>query len=553
MTESSTGVSLYQPRGYQQALIDGAFSFWAKGGRFLLIVLPTGGGKTFIFARIVSMLKGSVCVVAHRGELVAQISIALAREGVRHRIIGSNELARRCVAAHLSELQMNLVQPASRVMVCSIDTLIKMSPDDPLLGQVTTWVQDEAHHVLQENKWGKVARMFPRANGLGVTATPIRADGKGLGAHADGLFEEMLVGPSMRELIEAGYLTDYRIFAPPSDLDLSQVSLATDGDFNRTKLAKARRQSHITGDVIEHYLRIAPGKQGVTFDVDVETATTTAQAFQAAGVQAAIVHGGTQDGLRAELLARFRRREIQQLVNVDLFGEGFDVPAIEVVSMARPTQSYALFAQQFGRALRPLEGKTKAIIIDHVGNTVRHGLPDAERSWSLDRRERRISSGPTDVMPIRVCPQCTGAYERVYASCPFCGYRPEPIGRSNPAQVDGYLHELDPETLKAMRGEISRIDGAPRFPTGLDWTAQKRIADVHRERQVQQAELRGAMALWSGWQTYMNRPLDEQDRRFYLRYGVDKATAQTLGTADARTLLGHINRDLDSNGVVRKI
>lgn len=542
-------IAVHQARDYQQILIDGAFTFWRGGGKYVLIVLPTGGGKTFVFARIAALCGLSVCVIAHRGELVAQISLALAREGVRHRIIGPAALAKRCAAAHCEELQRSYVEPNARILVAGVDTLIKMSPDDQALRQVQLWIQDEAHHVLQANKWGKAAALFPNAYGLGVTATPVRADGKGLGAHADGLFQEMLVGPSMRDLIARGYLTDYRIFAPPSDLDLSEVTTSADGDYNRQKLAKARSQSHITGDVVEHYRRIAMGKLGVTFDVDVDSATETAAAFNAAGVPAAMVHGGTPDSLRAQILRDFKARRYLQLVNVDLFGEGFDLPAIEVVSMARPTQSYALFAQQFGRSLRVMDGKDRAIIIDHVGNTIRHGLPDAPREWSLDRRERRSRSAPTDVLPTRSCPQCTGVYERVYAACPYCGHEPPPAGRSTPSQVDGDLCELDPAVLAQMRGEITRVDGVAPLLRGAAPEVNGGIAKRHYVRQQAQVALRDAMATWSGWQTHLGRPLREQDRRFWFRYGVDKMSAQVLGEADALALAERINNDLRVNNV----
>jgi DNA repair protein RadD len=231
--------------------------------------------------------------------------------------------------------------------------------------------------------------MFPNARGLGVTATPVRADGKGLGAHHDGVMHHIIEGAGMRDLIQQGFLTDYRIFAPPSDLDLTGVTRAADGDYNKKQLKQRVRRSQIIGDVVAHYLRIAPGKLGLTFATDVETATEIANRYRAAGVPSEVVSAKTPTGQRIEILKRFKRREVMQLVNVDLFGEGFDLPALEVVSMARPTESYGLYCQQFGRVLRPLPGKTVGIIIDHVGNVVRHGLPDKPRRWSLDRREKR--------------------------------------------------------------------------------------------------------------------------------------------------------------------
>lgn len=544
---------MYAPRGYQQTLIDGAFDFWRSGGRNLMLVLPTGGGKTVVFSRIAAASQLATCAIAHRGELVSQISLAFAREGLRHRIVGPLALSRRCSVAHVEELGRDFVAPNSHIAVAGVDTLVKLPDSDPLFSQTRLWIQDECHHLLTTTKWGKAASRFPQAFGLGVTATPSRADGRGLGRHADGLFDHMLVGPSMRDLINAGYLTDYRPFVPPSDvpIDLSNVGTSESGDYSPPQLSAARRKSSITGDVVKHYLRIAPGKLGVTFDVDVESATETAAAYRAEGVPAEIVSGKTPDGLRAEILRRFRRREILQLVNVDLFGEGFDLPAIEVVSMARPTQSFPLFAQQFGRSLRIMDGKPYAIIIDHVGNILRHGLPDQPRAHTLDRRERRSRNAVNDVVPTRVCanPTCNGAYERVLVACPYCGTVPAPAARSTPEQVDGDLHELDPEVLRRMRGEVERIDGAPRFPANAGPEVVGAIKRTHWERQQAQAALRHVMAVWGGWQGHLGRPNAEAQRRFYFKFGIDVGSAQALNAADANALADRVSADLKARNV----
>jgi superfamily II DNA or RNA helicase len=344
----------------------------------------------------------------------------------------------------------------------------------------------------------------------------------------------MVVGPTMRELIGKGRLTEYRIFAPPSDLDLRDVPLSASGDFSPPKLAAAVHKSHIVGDVVSHYQRIASGKLGVTFAVDVAAAGDIAKAYRDAGVMAEVVSATTPDALRASILRRFRAREVMQLVNVDLFGEGFDLPAIEVVSMARPTQSYGLYAQQFGRALRPLEGKKYALIIDHVGNVHRHGLPDAPRGWTLDRRERRSKNDTASIIPTRTCPQCTSAYERVYTTCPFCGFYAEPAGRGSPEFVDGDLAELTFEALAALRGAI---DSPPAWHP--DAMIQATLKKHHREKAEAQGQLRERMAQWAGRhsQATDETAVRELQRRFFLRYGVDVATAQTLNAREARELM----------------
>lgn len=214
--------------------------------------------------------------------------------------------------------------------------------------------------------------------------------------------------------------------------------------------------------------------------------------------------------------------------------------------MARPTQSYSLFMQQFGRALRPMEGKTHALIIDHVSNVLRHGLPDIEKTWSLDRRERKSRSPNLDVVPIRTClnEACLAVYERVFRTCPQCGHYTPPQARSTPEMVDGDLIELDANVLAQLRGEIERIDGAPRVPKGLDSIAQRGIANRHRARQEAQRVLREQIALWAGYHKQLNREDSEIYRRFYFAFGIDIATAQTLGASDAEALQQRIETQL---------
>jgi superfamily II DNA or RNA helicase len=520
-----------QLRPFQAALKSDVYAAWQAGARNVLAVAPTGSGKTVLFSDILHEYPGASVAIAHRSELVSQISLALARNGVRHRLIGQPALVRTCVSIHIAETGRSYYDPSSRCAAAGVDTLIRMEAADPWFARVGLWVQDEAHHLLAENKWGTASAMFPNAHGLGVTATPVRADGKGLGRHADGLMDVMVQAPGMRSLIQQGYLTDYRIFAPPSDLDLSAVGISAGGDFSPDPLRKAVHASHILGDVVAHYLKIAAGKLGVTFAVDVEHAGEIAQAYRAAGVPAEVVSAKTPDAGRASILRRFARGEVKQLVNVDLFGEGFDLPALECVSMARPTQSFALYAQQFGRSLRPMEGKAHALIIDHVGNVHRHGLPDAPREWSLDRRERH-SASKSDVVPVRTCPECAGTYDRVLGpTCPYCSYTVEPVGRSSPEQVDGDLAELTPEALARLRGEI---DAAPAFHP--DPLIAKSLVARQREKQEAQEALRAAMAQWGGYRAAAGDDVYTAQRRFYLTYGVDVATAQTLGRAEAEAL-----------------
>ncbi len=563
-------------RPFQARIKAEIYQAWAAGATNVMPVLPTGGGKTVVFGNIIAEHEGPSCAIAHRQELTSQISLALARNGIRHRIIGQKQLIRDVVQIHLQEVGRDFTNQYSRVAVAGVDTLLNLDPKDPVF-QSTLVTQDEGHHVLRQNKWGAAMSMFPNARGLFPTATPKRADRKGLGRHADGLVDAMVLGPTMRELINMGYLTDYRIFAPPCDVDMSHVPISdATGDYNQVQLRNTIHESKsIVGDVVSHYLKIAKGKLGVTFAVDVEEATKISVAFRAAGVPAEVVSAKTPAAMRSAILRRFKNREVLQLVNVDLFGEGFDLPAIEVVSMARPTMSYSLFCQQFGRALRlmiPAEhaaawdsytddqrldiiancDKPHAIIIDHVSNVVTHGLPDAYREWSLDRGERRSRGKPNDVIPCRTClnPLCVRVYERVHRTCPYCGTYPEPAGRSEPDQVDGDLIELDPAILQALRGEISRIDGHGYAPAGVAPHVAASIINRHTARQDAQRSLRERIALWAGYQQYLGRNESEVYRRFYFMFGTDIMTAQTLGVSESAELESRIAEKLLVDRVV---
>lgn len=547
-----------QLRDYQTDIYNRVTAAWVTGYRAVMVVLPTGAGKTVTFSHAIHEHQGMCCAIAHRQELVSQMSIALARYEVKHRVLSPENVVRSIIQQHIIELKRDYVDPSARCAVAGVDTVMSWAKPEHKqhylfkrwAAQVTLVIMDEGHHTLTANKWGKVLALFPNARVLLVTATPERADGKGLGRHADGIVDVMLEGPGMRELIHRGFLTDYRVFCPPSDLDLSTVGVGVDGDLIRAQLAKATRKSTVMGHVVEHYQRIAPGKLGVTFAPDVETAVEFAVLFNQAGVPAEVVSAKTPDNLRREIINRFKRRELLQLVNVDLFGEGFDLPAIEVVTMARATQSYALFAQQFGRALRPMDGKSHAIIIDHVGNVLRHGLPDRPRVWTLDRRERSAKrTVDPEVIPMRVCcnPVCMSPFEKHLDACPFCGWVPVPVGRSKPEQVDGCLYELEPEVLAAMRCEVAKVDEHPDavrawMSHSHDLMTARAAAKRQREKQDQQAALRESMAWYGGVADAAGLSHRETQRKFYLQFGVDVLSAMALGRAEAEALTGRINQ-----------
>lgn len=527
--------------------------------------------NTVIFSDELRDTEGASVAIAHRQELVGQMALALSRDEVRFRVIGPQNVIRDIVQTEMEELGRSYYHPNAQCAAAGVDTLVSWArPDSPhyheLMGwapRVRKWVQDEAHHLLDANKWGKAIQLFPNAVGLGVTATPERADGRGLGRHHDGVFDTMVTGPSMRDLIDGlpdwngnrtRYLTDYRVIVYQSkDFKIDSVATGADGDYIRKQLATQTRDSSVMGDVIDGYLRFARGKLGVTFAPDVETASELAVRFQQAGVPAEVLSAKTPSNVRRDVLRRFRRREILQLVNVDLFGEGFDLPAIEVVSMARATQSYALYAQQFGRALRLLEGKLKAIIIDHVGNVIRHGgPPDRPRVWSMDRRERKAKTEDDGTVPWRNClnPECMAPYERTEPCCPYCGWVPVPAERSAVEFIDGDPYELDGEVLRAMYDEIERANEHPDAVrsrlqnAGQPFMNAKHVANLHAERLNSLAALRDQIAWWAGFRRAAGQPDAKSYREFFYKFGIDVLTAQTLKRAEAEALTQRIYADI---------
>lgn len=561
-------------RDFQGELKNGIYTAWAEPNVFnVSAVLPTGGGKTVVMGSVIEDMGTPTAAIAHRQELVSQMALALNRERIPHGVIAPKAVVHQIVTLEHESHGYSDYRYNSPVRVAGVDTLLNHDPTDRWLSQVGLVVQDEGHHVLRENKWGKAMALFPNARGLFPTAHAVRADGAGLGRMADGLVDRLVVGPSCRELIERGFLTDYRLLCPSTDIDFSHVEIGSTGDYSQPQLRAATHASNrIVGDVVRHYLAYAPGKLGVTFAVDIEEAKKLAAAYRAAGVPAEVITGKTPITVRGQLMRRFRARQILQLVSVDCLGEGVDVPAIEVISMVRKTASFQLYAQQFGRSLRPMideaifahwgeytneerlayiaaSMKPKAIIIDHVGNCMYHGLPDVPQVYSLDHREsgRRKSV----ISMLRRCDECLQPYERFLLSCPYCRAPYIIADRGSPEAVEGDLIELDAEVLRQLRGAIAKVDRPCYMPVDAGPEARKNILRAHHARADAQKTLRAALELWGGWWENVKQiHRREAQKRFYLTFGVDVMTAQTLASAEAAALEARIRENLARANVV---
>jgi superfamily II DNA or RNA helicase len=437
---------MYKLRPYQSKLVRDVERAWKRSDN-VMAVMPTGAGKTVALSDIVRKQKENVCVIAHRVELVTQLSSALAQEGVLHHIIAPNSTRTACRIEHRRQFRREFLDCKSSVTVASVDTLNARGYDAAHKAKnVELWIIDEAAHVVSGNKWAEAVGLFRNARGLGVTATPVRGDGKALGRDADGVFDTMVVGPSVSELIADSWLAQYKIVSQPSDIDVSAVRVTPMGDFDMRALRERAKESQIVGDIVGNYMRFANGKRGLTFATDVATAETIARRFNRRGIPARCLHAETPPRERQNAMYAFRAGDILQIVNVDLFGEGLDVPGVEVVSLARPTLSLGLHLQQVGRAMRPAPGKRHALIIDHVNNWCRHGLPDTPRKWSLSRTTPPVVHGAEGV----------GGYAGP---------------RTLPPEVDGELEELDigkppprpePETPELIYARVLRATNSKR-------------------------------------------------------------------------------------------
>lgn len=520
-------------RDYQKEVVAKLYNSWQQN-KNVLAVLPTGAGKSVIMSSIVANAvnnRQNCAVIAHRNELVMQMSCHLARAGVVHRIIASDNTVAEIRRKHHKLFGKSFTNPTSTTAVIGVDTLISRYESlESWAKQIDLWVVDESHHLTKNNKWGRAVEIFINAKGLGVTATPSRADGQGLGVYSDGYMDDMIIGPTTRFLIEKGFLADYEIVCPKSDLNVENSAVSKNGDWSNQTLRKAAKKSRIVGDVVGNYIKYAKDRKAIVFATDVETADEISNDFNVHGIKAVSLNGKSQSSYREQSIDGFANGNIQVLVNVDLFDEGFDVPACDVVIMARPTASLGKYLQMVGRGLRPQQGKT-ALVIDHVSNVLRHGLPDRPRNWTLLRRDKRakILKDPDDI-ELTTCKHCLKPYEKFRTVCPYCGFEkplPEPQNRSVEI-VEGDLILLDRKTLEQMRNKTkleTPVEVAQRVLPVAGRIAAMGVANRQGEKIGAQTILKDVIAQWAAIQRTKGFNDREIHKMFYLMSGTDVLSA----------------------------
>lgn len=421
---------------YQEKIVQDVRESFRQGHRAPLIVAPTGSGKTVMFSYFAKRhveLGGRVCVLVHRQELIDQVSETLNNFGVPHGIISPKYHTKK-----------------AKVAVASVFTAAKResSIEMALSGAPTLFIIDEAHHATGRTSWGRLLNQYCQTRRLGVTATPIRLSGEGLKE----CFDDLVQGPTTAELIESGHLSPYRIFAPPS-VDLKGLPKRA-GEYVTKEVEARIDKASITGNILEHYKKHANGAQTVVFCVSVAHAAHVSNEFQAGGIPSVSVDGNIPKDFRREIIRDFRGKRLRVLTSCELISEGFDCPAIECGIFLRPTQSLALWRQQAGRCFRIFPGKTEAILLDHVGNSITHGLPDDDMEWTLEGRKIKPREAG-DSGSIKVCPKCFCAQRPGSNTCKHCG-EAFPVRERKIQQIEGNLEEVGNEWRQARRA--ARMD-----------------------------------------------------------------------------------------------
>jgi DNA repair protein RadD len=437
-------------RPYQEKDITNIRAAFMRGERKVCYCAPTGSGKTvtFVHAARKAVEKGQrVLIVVHRQELIDQTIAALTIEGVPFGIIASG---------YPEQLQ-------APVQVAMAQTLVRRL--DHQHGDVRLLVVDEAHHVMAAT-WLTIVNALPNARVLGVTATPERLDGKGLRA----VFETLIIGPSVKDLITEKWLSRFVVFAPEHTVDLKRLRTVA-GDYSLADLALRMNTDVVLDDVVTEFRKHLLGRTALCFCVTIAHSRAVTRFLRAHGIRAEHLDGDTPSAERREVIARLATGEIDVVSNCGLISEGLDVPSVHGIILLRPTKSLALYLQMIGRALRPSDGKDRAIILDHSGNVYCHGFPDFEHAWSLTGRSKQKRAAP-----VKRCPHCGALIAASARTCPECGVvlpvKPPPLPVSTPlieiTPADGFEQWL-------ARG---------RFRDVVEWdgTNEERLRAVARAR-----------------------------------------------------------------------
>lgn len=303
------------------------------------------------------------------------------------------------------------------------------------------------HHAVA-GQWRNVTDRNPNAFLLGLTATPERLDGKGLGIESGGVYEKLVLGPSVKSLIERGYLSQPRVFAPPINFDDSALRTIA-GDYDVKQMSEMLDQPQIIGDCVRHYSKICPNMPAIAFCSTIEHARHTAEQFCNAGFNFKCIDGTMSDFDRRDAIEGLGSGRYDGLTSCNIISEGTDIPVVGCAIFLRKTKSLSLYLQQAGRVLRPYSGKEYSIILDHVRNVENHGFPEDERDWSLEGRRKQKRD--EDEIFIRTCPQCYACYKSSLRACPVCGF-----GAENAIKSQREIEFIDAELVEIQKVQKER-------------------------------------------------------------------------------------------------
>lgn len=462
----------------------------------ILCVLSAGGGKTIVAAKFIesAVKKGrKPLFVAHRRELISQPFDRFIRAGLDPEQIGiilaGVELPSRrkrptkpiddMTASEIWEAHARR-RPAAPIQIGSIDTIAarKLVPESDLV------FVDEAHHAVAK-KYVDLLALYRDVPVVGLTATPMRADGRGMNE----VFDELVVIREPHQLREAGYLCDATAFSTREVADLSGLKVGRSGDYSAEEIEEVMDKPELVGDIVRHWLQRANGVSTIVFAASIEHSRHIVEQFKAAGVKAEHLDGTTALGERWDILKRLATGETTVVSNMGVLTEGFDSPRVKCVVLARPTASESLYIQMVFRGLRPFEGQ-RAIILDHGSNIVtssgalKHGLPFQERQYSLEPRKKKRKTKEEEALAelgieeaeekVRTCPNCMAMYDVKLLACPEC-FTPAPARKGRHLeQRDGELVVVTEESVRAKAWEsivkmFLRKNEKRRVPLHPNW------------------------------------------------------------------------------------
>lgn len=396
---------------HQQKLVDQARDEIAKGSRGVMIVSPAGSGKSVVIAEIARLTtrnKKHVLFIVHRQELAQQIEESFVKQDV----------------------DMDYV---------TIYTVIRARNRLGNFPEPSVIITDETHHS-RANTYREIYDHFPESFRLGFTATPWRMNGKGF----TDIYDTMIEGESVQWLIDNNYLAPFKYYS----IDLvshEKLKSSSTGDYTSGSITSSLSKS-VFGDIVEHYKKLANGRKAILYAHNVEYSEKITEEFNKNNISAAHADAKTPKKERDTIMQSFRDGKIQVLCNVDLISEGFNVPDCSCVILVRPTKSLVLHIQQSMRSMRYQPNKT-AVIIDHVGNYMTHGLPSSEREWTIESKNKN-KNDLKNVMPTKECTDCYMVVSSATRVCPGCGHEFTVESRGL-VDEDAELKEIDQQAFEA--------------------------------------------------------------------------------------------------------